>query len=135
MRKRNSALGLLLCASLAWARDPFQPPRASACLPQPISLSDWHLEGILGVAPDYVGWLISAQGTRYRVTRHTLLPGTAWQAAHLSARTLVLSTTAACAQQQHTWTLHGGINEKESSAARLPEPAVARERHAAEPGV
>ncbi|WP_343464261.1 HofP DNA utilization family protein [Pantoea sp.] len=132
---RNSVLGLLLCASLAWARDPFQPLRASACPAEYVSLSGWRLEGILGVAPDFVGWLISDRGSRYRVTPQMILPGTAWQVAHLSARTLVVSTTEECAQQQHTWTLQGGMSEKDTSAARLPEPATARQRRASEPGV
>ena len=54
---RSSAGVLLLCCSLALARDPFQPPSAGVCQQQVAAPDGWRLQGIVGSSTHYVAWL------------------------------------------------------------------------------
>ncbi|MGK3112573.1 HofP DNA utilization family protein [Candidatus Pantoea formicae] len=112
---RSSAWLLLLCSSLALARDPFQPLAEGVCQPQVAAPDGWRLQGIVGSSMHYVAWLVSPQGKSHRLTSLAMLPHSPWQVAELTARSLILRATQSCPPQQITWVIKGGFYEKDDT--------------------
>ncbi|KNC12729.1 hypothetical protein AC790_12105 [Pantoea sp. RIT-PI-b] len=112
---RSSALLLLLCSSLALARDPFQPLTERLCQAQVAAPQGWRLQGIIGAAPHYVAWLVSPQGKSHRLTEQTPFPLPPWQVVQLTAHTLVLNAAQSCSPQQITWVIKGGFYEMDDA--------------------
>ncbi|MEA5105281.1 HofP DNA utilization family protein [Pantoea sp. S18] len=124
---RSSALLLLLCSSLALARDPFQPLAETLCQAQVAAPEGWRLQGIIGTATHYVAWLVSPQGKSHRLNDQASLPQSPWQVVQLTSRTLVLSAAQSCKPQQITWVIKGGFYEMDDvTDAAVSEHAAAR---------
>ncbi|MRS21064.1 DUF2531 family protein [Enterobacteriaceae bacterium RIT692] len=124
---RSSALLLLLCTSLALARDPFQPLAETLCQVQVAAPAGWRLQGIIGTAPHFVAWLVSPQGKSHRLNDQAYLPQSPWQVVQLTSRTLVLSAAQSCTPQQITWVIKGGFYEMDDvTDAAVSEHAAAR---------
>ena len=124
---RSSALLLLLCSSLALARDPFQPLTETLCQAQVAAPAGWRLQGIIGTATHYVAWLVSPQGKSHRLNDQASLPQSPWQVVQLTSRTLVLSAAQSCKPQQITWVIKGGFYEMDDvTDAAVSEHAAAR---------
>ncbi len=125
---RSSALLLLLCSTLALARDPFQPLAASLCQSLAAVPEGWRLQGIVGAAPHFMAWLESPQGKSHRLSAQQPFPLAPWQVEQLTAHTLVLSAARSCPPQQITWVIKGGFYETDDIAAvAVPESAAARQ--------
>lgn len=125
---RSSALLLLLCSSLALARDPFQPLAATLCQTQVAAPEGWRLQGIIGTAPHYVAWLVSPQGKSHRLDNQAPFPQPPWQVVQLTSRMLVLSAAQSCTPQQITWVIKGGFYEMDNvTDAAVSEHAAARQ--------
>ncbi len=117
---------LLLCSSLALARDPFQPLTEELCLPRAAEPDGWRLQGIVGTSQRYVAWLVSPQGKSHRLTTQATLPHTAWQVTELTARSLTLRAVQRCPPQQITWVIKGGFYEMDGPDIMAdPERATA----------
>jgi pilus assembly protein HofP len=124
---RSSALLLLLCSSLALARDPFQPLAETLCQAQVAAPEGWRLQGIIGTATHYVAWLVSPQGKSHRLNDQAPLPQSPWQVVQLTSRTLVLSAAQSCKPQQITWVIKGGFYEMDDvTDAAVSEHVAAR---------
>ncbi len=68
MKPISVVLLLLSCgAGVAQARDPFRPLPGAACLAEVEPLSEWRLQGIIGRAPRFQGWLLTPQGKSVHV--------------------------------------------------------------------
>lgn len=125
---RSSGLLLLLCTSLALARDPFQPPTENLCQAPASAPEGWRLQGIVGVPPHYVAWLISPQGKSHRLIENQPFPLPPWRVQQLTAHTLVLSAVQRCPPQQITWVIKGGFYEMDDGTdVAVPKRAAARQ--------
>lgn len=112
----RSVLLLLLWSGWVAGRDPFQPLAASRCQAA-AAPQGWHLQGIAGQPAQFVAWLISPQGQSHRLRAQTAFPEAPWQVAELTARTLRLTAAHSCPPQHITWSIKGGHNEKDGTAA------------------
>jgi pilus assembly protein HofP len=108
---RSNVLLLLLCSTFALARDPFQPQAETRCQTQVAAPEGWRLQGIIGVTPHYVAWLISPKGKSYRLIDQAPFPQPPWQVVQLTARSVVLSAAQSCSPQLITWIIKGGFYE------------------------
>ncbi|XXN63037.1 HofP DNA utilization family protein [Enterobacter ludwigii] len=125
---RSNTLLLLLCSSLAFARDPFQPLAETRCQAQVAAPEGWRLQGIIGTAPRFVAWLVSPQGKSYQLLDQTPFPQPPWQVVKLTSRTLVLNAVQSCTPQQITWVIKGGFYEMDDvTAPALSEHAAKRQ--------
>lgn len=125
---RSSALLLLLCSSLALARNPFEPLAETQCQAQVAAPTGWRLQGIIGAAPHYVAWLVSPQGKNHRLIDQAPFPLPPWQVVQLTAHTVVLSAAQSCQPQHITWVIKGGFYEMDDAIdVAVPEHAAARQ--------
>ncbi|MDJ0037814.1 HofP DNA utilization family protein [Pantoea allii] len=122
--KPFSVMLLLLCCGVAQARDPFRPLTGVACVAEVEPLSEWRLQGIIGRAPRFQGWLLTPQGNAVKVLSDQPFPLLPWQTDQFTSRTLRLSVPGSCSSQYFTFHLKGSPHDKDIDSdvsADLPD--------------
>ncbi|MFP3438197.1 HofP DNA utilization family protein [Pantoea sp. SIMBA_133] len=114
--KPVSIILLLLCCGAVHARDPFRPLPGTACLADVEPLSEWRLQGIVGRAPRFQGWLVTPQGHGVKVLSDRPFPMGPWQTVQFTSRTLELSVPGSCSSQRFTFRLKGSLHDKDSDS-------------------
>ncbi|WP_205950828.1 HofP DNA utilization family protein [Pantoea stewartii] len=126
MKPISVVLLLLSCgAGVAQERDPFRPLPGAACLTEVEPLSEWRLQGIIGRAPRFQGWLLTPQGKSVHVLSDQPFPLFPWQTLRFTSRSLQLFIPGSCPAQRFTFHLKGRLHDKDSDSdtpAVLPNP-------------
>ncbi|MBP2168642.1 pilus assembly protein HofP [Erwinia toletana] len=117
---------LWLLSGVAVARDPFAPAETASCLQPAPALTQWRLQGIIGRADDYRGWLLSPQGQVVTVAStgdFLLYP---WEVSEINGVAIHLQVAQRCEQQRFTLRLKGRDyemdNHRDTGAAESTGP-------------
>lgn len=102
-----------LMVASAQARDPFVAPQVARCVTELPTLSQWHLQGVIGRDNDWRGWLLSPQGQVLAVVPESNFPVYPWQISEINGQSISFRATQSCEEGQFSLRLKGRFNEKD----------------------
>ncbi|MCU5771858.1 DUF2531 family protein [Erwiniaceae bacterium BAC15a-03b] len=105
---------LWLLSGVAAARDPFAPSETASCLQQVPALTQWRLQGIIGRAADYRGWLLSPQGQVVTVANSGDFPLYPWEVSEINGAAIHLQAVQSCEPRGFSLRLKGRNDEMDN---------------------